>query len=414
MERRWKRYASKWERKRLANNELLREINAIRCLRALRSSRILSRSEIGRKLDLSRMTVGNAVRTLLAKNLVIETEEPVLLATAGRPGINVKLNPSGAHFVGIDVSTTTMNGVLIDLTMRVIARSSISIHRIVGDADRMVQAFASVPGELLRQAGVSAKRLGVGISVPGIVSRSGRVLSAPNLGWQDFDLQSQLSKQLKGNWPCRVVNDAAAFANSVLAERRESDLADALVVLLAEGIGSSQLRQGQVVSGAHGYAGEIGHMILGVNSKTATRETFEMLAGYGCFLPLLPSELSIAEGLTALAAQGKRSRRHSEVLDRWATALSIGLLNCIHTLDPGRIILGGPLTVIYPLVEDQVKDSISRGMVHGLAMPPLELARSGADSAALGAASTMREELFALPELHSTTSRNPARVPLAD
>jgi predicted NBD/HSP70 family sugar kinase len=387
----------------LANNELLREINAIRCLRALRSSRILSRSEIGRTLDLSRMTVGNAVRTLLAKNLVIETEEPVLLASAGRPGINVKLNPAGAYFVGIDVSTTMMNVVLVDLTMKVIARSSRPVDGLFRDTDGMVQIFASVPGELLKEARVPAKRLaGIGISVPGIVSRSGRVLSAPYLGWLDFDLQPQLSKELKSKWPVRVINDAAAFANSVLAERPEGDLADALVVLLAEGIGSSQLRQGQVVSGAHGFAGEIGHMIFGVNSTTATPETFEMLAGYGCFLPLLPSKLSIAEGLTALAASGKRSRRDSEVLDRWATALSIGLLNCIHTLDPERIILGGPLTVLYPVVEQQVTDAITRGLVHGFTIPPLEVARSGADSAALGAASTMREELFALPELHST------------
>jgi len=143
----------------LANNELLREINAIRCLRALRNSSILSRSEVGRTLHLSRMTLGNAVRTLLAKNLVIETEEPVLLSRAGRPGINVRLNPSGAYFVGIDVSTTTMNAVLVDLTMKVIARSSRFVQRIFRDAATMVQEFATMPEELHRKARVPAKRL---------------------------------------------------------------------------------------------------------------------------------------------------------------------------------------------------------------------------------------------------------------
>jgi predicted NBD/HSP70 family sugar kinase len=211
-----------------------------------------------------------------------------------------------------------------------------------------------------------------------------------------------LSEQLKSKWTVRVINDAAAFANSVLTERPEGDLGDALVVLLAEGIGSSQLKQGQVILGAHGFAGEIGHMILGMDSKTATPQTFEMLAGYGCFLHVLPPDLSIADGLIALASQGKRSRRVSKVFDRWASALSIGLLNCIHTLDPERIILGGPLTVLYPLVEQHVTDAITRGLVHGFTIPALEVAGSGADSAALGAAATIREELFALPQLHST------------
>lgn len=73
----------------MTNNALLREINEIRCLRALLTHRAVSRSEIGRSLGLSRATVGNAIRGLLQSSLVIEAEEPILHSTARRPGIKV-------------------------------------------------------------------------------------------------------------------------------------------------------------------------------------------------------------------------------------------------------------------------------------------------------------------------------------
>jgi predicted NBD/HSP70 family sugar kinase len=347
------------------------------------------------------MTVGNAVRSLIAKNLVIETEEPASLGSVGRPGISVQLNPSGGYFVGIDISSSTMNAVLVDLTMRVVAQSVIPVKGISRDMDKIVQQFAVVPGELLQKAGLPAKRLsGIGISVPGIVGTSGKVLSAPYLGWRDLDLQTLVSKRLKTRWPIRVVNDATAFAHSVLAERPEKDLRDTLVLLLAEGIGSSQIRQGQIIGGAHGFAGEIGHMILGPSVKAAASQAFETLAGYNSLLPALSPKTPIAKALAELALE-KPSREAAVLLKQWASAFSVGLLNLIHILDPERVILGGPLAVVYPAVKEQITTAIERGLVYGFTMPSIEIAESGADSAAMGAASTMREELFALPELHS-------------
>jgi predicted NBD/HSP70 family sugar kinase len=384
----------------MANNRLLKEINAIRCLRALRSSHGLSRSDIGRILSLSRMTVGNAVRSLIEKGLVVETEESASPGGVGRPGIRVRLNPSGGYFVGIDISSSTMNAVLVDLTMKVVAHSMLAVQDISRDTAKMVQQFAVVPGELLQKAGLPAKRLtGVGISVRGIVGTSGRVLSAPYLGWKDLDLQSLVSKRLKSRWPVRVVNDASAFAHSILMERPEKDLRDTLLLLLSEGIGSSQIRQGQIISGAHGFAGEIGHMILGASMKEASSKTFEMLAGYNSLLPALSPNVSVTNGLAALATKTP-SPRASLLLERWANAFSVGLLNLIHILDPERIILGGPLAAIYPTVEEHIIAAIESGLVHGFTMPLIEIAESGGDSAAIGAASTIREELFALPELH--------------
>jgi predicted NBD/HSP70 family sugar kinase len=351
---------------------------------------------------MSRMTVGNAIKPLLDRGLIIEREESTERSSAGRPGILVQLNPSGAYFVGIDVSTTAINAVLIDLTMTVIAKANISIAKDYRSPEKILDRFADLPEELLKKAGLRNKQLnGVGVSIPGIISNTGRVVSAPLLGWKDFDLQTALSKKFRSRWPVRVINDAVAFASAVEAETPDQELNDVLLILLTEGIGSAQIRHGRIVAGAHGFAGEIGHMVLGASMKLATTQTFENLAGYKQFLPLLPENRTIAEGLAELAKGDKHERKVTVVLDKWADALSTGLLNLIHIIDPERIVLGGPLGVLYPLVAKQVESSLASGLVYGFQVPLIGIAGFGGDVAAVGAAAAVREDLFTLPEVRS-------------
>jgi len=142
-------------------------------------------------------------------------------------------------------------------------------------------------------------------------------------------------------------------------------------------------------------------MVMGASTKLAATQTFEILAGYKQFLPLLPADRTIPEGLAELSNGGKRERKASVALEKWADALSTGLLNLIHIIDPERIVLGGPLAVLYPLVAKQVESSLTSGLVYGFQVPPIGIAGFGGDVAAVGAAAAVREDLFTLPELRS-------------
>jgi predicted NBD/HSP70 family sugar kinase len=142
-------------------------------------------------------------------------------------------------------------------------------------------------------------------------------------------------------------------------------------------------------------------MVMGADAKLASARTFEILAGYQRFLSLIPADQSIPEGLAALARIEKPNQRFTKVLHEWAEVLAAGLLNLIHILDPERIVLGGPLAVLYPRVEEHVKATLALHLVHGFKVPPVSVAGFGADIAAIGAAAVVREGLFALPELTS-------------
>ncbi|MNP48750.1 N-acetyl-D-glucosamine kinase [compost metagenome] len=89
-------------------------------------------------------------------------------------------------------------------------------------------------------------------------------------------------------------------------------------------------------------------------------------------------------------------------MDFWAEALATGLANLVHLLDPGAIVLGGPLAALYPAVSELFNAKLAQKILPGFEVPPLTVAKLGMDGAAIGAAATIRERLFALPELDGT------------
>ncbi|MBY3581674.1 ROK family transcriptional regulator [Rhizobium bangladeshense] len=373
-------------------------MNAVRCLRVLRRDVPLSRADIARELNVTRATVGNSIKQLLAENLVIDLNESAEANGAGRPGALVSLNPAGAYFIGLDISSAEINAVLIDFSMRVVAKRIVSIADRYHEPKRVIELLAALPKELVDVSKVRASRVrGVCISAPGIV-RDGKIISAPWLSWRDVDVVSAMSEAMKPSLPLQICNDAVALASAVAADSSESDLSDVLLLLLAQGIGSAHLRQGRVVEGAHGLGGEVGHMVMGGRPEMAATHTFEILAGYQRFLPFIENGVPIPEGLAKLVTL-EGSPALDEALNEWALGLATGILNLIHILDPKTIVLGGPLAVLYPKVAERVESLLSENLVHGFNVPPISVARFGGDGAAIGAAALLRESLFDLPEL---------------
>ncbi|MBX5051919.1 ROK family transcriptional regulator [Rhizobium lentis] len=373
-------------------------MNAVRCLRVLRRDVPLSRADIARELNVTRATVGNSIKQLLAENLVIDLNESAEANGAGRPGALVSLNPAGAYFIGLDISSAEINAVLIDFSMRVVAKRIVSIADRYHEPKRVIELLAALPKELVDVSKVRASRVrGVCISAPGIV-RDGKIISAPWLSWRDVDVVSAMSEAMKPSLPLQICNDAVALASAVAADSSESDLSDVLLLLLAQGIGSAHLRQGRVVEGAHGLGGEVGHMVMGGRPQMAATHTFEILAGYQRFLPFIENGVPIPEGLAKLVTR-EGSPALDQALHEWALGLATGILNLIHILDPKTIVLGGPLAVLYPKVAERVESLLSENLVHGFNVPPISVARFGGDGAAIGAAALLRESLFDLPEL---------------
>ncbi|ALL68492.1 Transcriptional regulator/sugar kinase [Paraburkholderia caribensis MBA4] len=381
---------------------LLRHINTARCLRQLRRGAMLSRADLSRELGLTRATIGHAVNELIESGLVVETSDRVEGARPGRPGSGIRLNPDGAYAIGIDISSLKLTAVMVDLGMRVAHRLGDSVEAHANSVEHVVEQIAGLCTRLLTATGIEPSRVqGVCVSVPGLVDHGGRVVVAPFLHWRDVQLKQILSKRTDLPWPITVCNDAVAFANAERTIAREQDAQNMLLILLTEGLGGAIVQRGQIFEGARGYAGELGHMVMGATPGSIASHTFELLAGYDRFRPFLPKDQSLERGLEWLASADSTARTPEleKTFDEWADVLTTGILNLVYVLDPEKIVLGGPLSMLFPRVEQRVKRALANNLMHGFTAPPIYITRLGPDGAAIGAASVVRNQLFSLPTI---------------
>lgn len=376
--------------------KILRHINAVRCLRLLHDGRSLSRADIARELGLTRATIGNAMNVLEEAGYVVEGDTHPTSGRKGRPGVGVSLDPTGAYFVGVDIGPQVLTSVIVDLRMNVVSRiveptgpdyrDPSEIERRILDLVHRVTAEVKVPEEKIE---------GLCVSVPGLVGRDGSVINAPFLEWRNYPLRQNLVAACADRWIVAVCNDAFAFANAEASRLSPASGGSTLLVLMAEGLGGAVIDAGTHMMGAHGFSGEIGHTVITVNDRT---DTFEMFAGAKAFSGLLNPEYTVAEGVTLLLAR-RNEPSVIEALDRWAEALAIGFSNAVHMLDPGRIVLGGPVALLFPCVEARIREKLRAKLLAGFDVPSIAVSKIGADGAAIGAAATIREAIFTLPEL---------------
>ncbi|WP_182199569.1 ROK family glucokinase [Paraliobacillus salinarum] len=102
---------------------------------------------------------------------------------------------------------------------------------------------------------------GIGVGAPGFIdAKKGIILIGVNIGWNDFELGKKLNAL--SNLPVYMDNDANVAA---IGEnwKGSGDLVDNLIVVtLGTGVGGGIIANGQIVSGANGTAGEIGHITV--------------------------------------------------------------------------------------------------------------------------------------------------------
>jgi predicted NBD/HSP70 family sugar kinase len=352
---------------------------------------------------LTRATIGNAVKELIDSGLVVEGADKPEAGRPGRPGSGVRLNPEGGYAIGIDLSSLAITAVLIDLNMQIVQRLSEPVAPKAADPDHLVNQITRLARRLVATARVDPTRVqGLCVSVPGLVDRNGRVVVAPFLHWRDVALRRLLSEHPDLPWPVTVCNDAVAFANAERTVSTERDAHNMLLILLSEGLGGAIVQRGQIFEGAHGYAGELGHMVMGAAPAAIESKTFETLAGIARFRPFLPPDRPLEEGVRWLASQAENSPALARAFDGWSDVLTAGMLNLIYLFDPERIVLSGPLSALFPRVKASVTQKLAKHLLHGFEPPSIDITRFGADGAAIGAASVVREQMFSLPQLERT------------
>jgi glucokinase len=262
------------------------------------------------------------------------------------------------------------------------------------------------------QAGVEPAALrGVGIASPGAIDvPRGIVAGAPQLpGWRDVPLVRLMSERL--GVPATLENDASAAA---LGEHRYGagrGTRHMLYFTVSTGIGGGIIIAGRLYTGATGAAGELGHMIIDMNSAetcpwcergcleslasgTAIARRGEDLAASGrapVLARLRSEEGAVTSEMMARAMQaGDGACR--EVFREAGRYMGIGLANYVNIFNPEAVVVGGGVSRSGPDFFEAAREKMYAHAIRALSRDArLELAGLGEKSGLMGMIARMAD-----------------------
>jgi predicted NBD/HSP70 family sugar kinase len=372
-----------------ATQDEVRRHNLAALVRFLHDHGSTSRSELVSHTGLNRSTVGGLLSDLVAADLVRETE-PVGRGV-GRPSYGVEPMGDSAYVLAIDLRVDRTIAALVGFGGVVLERREHRYRRGQQREEKIVAQLVAVCHDLLRSAPASAVMVGVGVGVPGLVRQpDGLVRFAPNLGWVDVPLGEHLAEALGLSVPVVVGNDSDLGA---ISERlRGSAVGAANVVYLSGqvGVGGGIVVDGNLMMGAQGYAGEIGHMRVNPKGRACR------CGAVGCWETEIgepavrvatgsPDTMPVAEIVARAAAGDKVCAKGLRTVGDW---LGVGVANLVNILNPDVVVFGGTLREIFPVVRPAVEAALATALRAPGEHVVLALPALGDDSTLLGAAET--------------------------
>jgi glucokinase len=303
--------------------------------------------------------------------------------------------------VGVDVGGTKVLGLAVDESGRRVGNES--RRPTPRGADALLDTMVGVITEVRASTGEDLAAIGVGI--PGLVDRSGRLAVGPNLpGIVDVPFRDELQARL--GVPVAIDNDAtcATWAEVKLGAARGAT--EAFLVTLGTGIGGGIVSNGQLQRGHNGFAGEPGHMVVdpdGPPCPCGRRGCWERYAsgsglgrlgreaaesGHGQRLVELAGDAEMVRGEHVTQAAREGDAEAFEVFRQFGWWAALGIANLVNLLDPEVVVVGGGLVDAGEVVMNPIRDAYLDLVLAGEYRPEVRIvpAELGGDAGAIGAA----------------------------
>jgi len=232
----------------------------------------------------------------------------------------------------------------------------------------------------------------VGIGAPGPTDPArGLLVNPPNLrGWKNVPLAALLEELI--DCPVHLENDANLAGLGEFHQGAGRGIRTMVYVTWSTGVGAGLILDGKLFSGAHGAAGEVGHMIIDPSGPLDACGQHGCVEAF-CGGKALARELGApAEQLFDRAAEGD-TRAVARVRDA-ATHMGWALINLSNIIDPELIVMGGGVTRSWRQVAPVLTRVLrSSPFIKARRRPSLRRARLGDRAGQVGAVEWAREHL---------------------
>lgn len=307
--------------------------------------------------------------------------------------------PGGGCYVGVDIGGTKIAAALVHDPAVVDPdggglhhKATVPTPRTGGGA--VLAAVAALVAEVAGGAAITA----VGVGAPGVIdARTGAVGSATDIlpGWAGTAVRAELERLL--GRPVAVENDVRAMARGEADCGAGQDFTDALFVSVGTGIGGALQRDGRLVRGPHGSAGELGHLLVPARGVLACgcgrHDHLEAVAaGPAIAAAYGPQTDGTVLTLPAVMALVRAGDPHAQrVLTEAATVLGRALAGVLSVIDADGLVIGGGVASIGVGFLGPLADALHAEVLAPLAELPVRAAELGTDAPLIGAALLARE-----------------------
>ena len=300
---------------------------------------------------------------------------------------------------GVDLGGTTVKIAYFDSEGTLLEKWEIPTVTENDGAQILPDIAASIRSYLTKHQIPDSDILGIGIGVPGPVDNKGVVNGCVNLGWGVFNIHDQLS--VLTGFPVKASNDANVAALGECWKGGGAGYENLLFVTLGTGVGGGIVLGGKVLSGTHGSAGEIGHMVLDrsepeqgpcgnyggaeyyCSATGIVRVARRYLAAHETDSPLVTMESFTAKDVFDLAKAGDSASK--AILQIVYSYLGQLIANVCNVINPQVVILGGGVSKAGQCLIDGVVPHFMHDAFPGVKDVKFALAVLGNDAGAYGA-----------------------------
>lgn len=307
------------------------------------------------------------------------------------------------YVFGVDIGGTTVKIGLLTKDGYLIESWEIKTSK-KNSGENILPDIAESINEKIRELSLIRENiLGIGLGVPGPVNNDGLVYVAVNLGWKNVNVAEKL--QIFTGFKVKVGNDANMAALGEMWKGAGTGCKNIIMVTLGTGVGGGIIVDGNVVNGAKGSAGEIGHF------RVEDNEVDSCACGKkGCL-----EQYSSATGIVRLAHRELEKNKEEsllrdicnisakdvidaakygdgiaiKVMDSFGFYLGKALAGIACVTNPEKIIIGGGVAKAGSILINYVKEYFEQFVFDNCGNICFELAVLGNDAGMYGAASLL-------------------------
>jgi glucokinase len=319
--------------------------------------------------------------------------------------------------IGVDLGGTTTKLAFINIYGEIFHKWEIPTD-VSNEGKNITLNIAKSIDQQLEKLGYSKNQvLGIGMGAPGPVDlATGVIFEAVNLGWrQPYPLKDLL--EVETSLPAVIDNDANCAALGEMWKGAGNGAKDLVCVTLGTGVGGGVITNGDIVHGASGAAGEIGHITSLAEGgapcncgKSGCLETIASATGIVRIAEEMLTKNNVSGDLAEVYKETgfvtakdifDAARRGDEaaliVINTVALHLGIALANIANTLNPEKIVLGGGVSKAGDILLDPVKEQFLKNSFPRVAQSTeISIATLGNDAGVIGAAWLVKNKIAQL------------------